>query len=149
MISLVLASALVLTSALTLHYYSQYVTAEKRYTDTLSSLNEVSYKVNILINYGNGTKRWYNMTTIPIGWSLFNATLRATGGRVEGTWYSFGVFVTSINGVKGTSSKSWLWFSWDKAKSRWNQGATGSESYILKQGDIVGWLLTSEWTATP
>lgn len=148
-VSLALASGLVLTSALAFYYYSQYVTAEKRYADTLSSLNEISYKVNILINYGNGTKRWYNQTTIPVGWSLFNATSRATRGNVEGISYPFGVFVTSINGVKATGTKFWLWFSWDKAKGKWHQGDTGAESYIMKQGDIVGWLITSDFTATP
>jgi hypothetical protein len=80
--------------------------AEQRYKDTLSSLNDISYKVNILIKYSNGTKTWHNQTIIPIGWSLFNATLKVTGGKVEGSWSSFGVFVTSINGVSGTGPKA-------------------------------------------
>lgn len=147
--SLVLASALVLTSALTVYYNAQYVAAEKRYTDTLSSLNDVSYKVNIMINYGNGTKTWYNQTIIPVGWSLFNATSKATGGGVEGTWYSFGVFVTSINGVGGTESLYWLWFTWDDVENKWVSGQTGADSYIMSHDETAAWLLTDDWTATP
>ena len=147
--TLVLASALVLTSALSFYYYAQYVGSEKRYTDTLSSLNDVSYRVNILIKHSNGTRNWYNQTLIPVGWSLFNATKKITGDRVEGTWSSFGVFVTSINGVKGIGPNYWLWYAWDGGEKKWIQGATGSESYILKQGETVAWLLTSDWMATP
>jgi len=147
--SLVAVSALVLTSALSFHYYAQYVAAEKRYTDTLSSLNDVSYKVNILVKYSNGTKSWYNQTIIPIGWSLFNATSKATGGKVEGSWSSFGVFVTSINGVKGVGPDYWLWFTWDASKKEWVSGPTGADSHIMKQGETVAWLLTADWTATP
>ena len=132
-VSLALISALVLTSGLTFYYYSRYVTAEKQYLDTLSSLNEVSYKVNILINYGNGTKRWYNQTTIPIGWSFLNATLKATEGKVEGTWYPFGVFVTSINGVRGTGQQFWLWFHWDKAKGKWLPCAEAGQAAVGPQ----------------
>lgn len=148
-ISLVLTSALVLTSGLTINYYGQYVDAEKNYLNTLSSLNDVSCKVNILIDYRNGTREWYNQTIIPVGTSVFNATSKAVGGKIEGQQYSFGVFVTSLNGVRAIGSNSWLWFNWDSAQNRWTLGASGPESYILKQGDAVGWLLTDDWAATP
>ncbi len=148
-ISLVLTSVLVLTSGLTIHYYGQYVDAEKNYRNTLSSLNDVSYKVNILIEYRNGTRAWYNQTIIPVGTSVLNTTSKVVGGKIEGQWYSFGVFVTSLNGVRAIGSNSWLWFNWDRAQNRWIQGASGPESYILKQGDTIGWLLTDDWTATP
>ena len=148
-LSLILASALVLTSALSFYYYSNYTMAEQRYKDTLSSLNDVSYKVNILIKYSNGTKTWHNQTIIPVGWSLFNTTLKVTGGKVEGSWSSFGVFVTSINGVSGTGPKYWLWFTWDEGNKGWTSGQTGADSYIMKPGDTIGWLLTDDWKATP
>ena len=148
-ISLVLISGLVLTSGLSFYYYAQYSATEKKYTDTLSSLNEISYKINILIKYSNGTKSWYNQTIIPIGWSLLNATQKATGDRVKGNLYPFGFFVTSINGVEGTGSYSWLWFMWDNSKKEWTSGTSGADSYIMKQADTVAWLLTNDWSATP
>lgn len=148
-ISLVLVSALVITSALSFFYYSNYVTTEEKYANTLLSLNGVSYKFNTLIDYNNGTKIWYNQTIIPIGWSLFNATLKTTGGKVEGSWSDFGVFVTSINEVQGNGPEYWLWFSWDEAENRWMSGQTGAESHILTQGETVAWLLTNDWAATP
>jgi hypothetical protein len=148
-ISLVLVSGLVLASSLAAYYYAQYRAADKRYVDTLSSLNDVSYSVNLLIEYSNGTKAWHNQTIIPVGWSLLNTTYKVTGGRVDGTRYSFGFLVTSINGVKAMGDISWLWYTWDTNQRIWVLGASGSESYSMKQGDVVAWLLTSDFSALP
>ena len=148
-ISLILVSGLVLASSLAAYYYAQYTFADKRYVDTLSSLNDISYRVNLLIDYGNGTKTWRNQTIIPVGWSLFNTTTKATGGRIEGTRFSFGFFITSINGVQGTGPSYWSWYMWDREQSKWVPGASGAESYTMKQGDVAAWLLTSDFNATP
>jgi hypothetical protein len=148
-ISLLLVSGLVLTSAVATYYYIRLTAAEKLYADTLSSLNDVSYRVNLLIEYGNGTKTWRNQTIIPVGWSLYNTTSKVTGGRIEGTWFSFGFFITSINGVQGTGPSYWSWYTWEREQSKWVPGASGAGSYIMKQGDVVAWLLTSDFSATP
>jgi hypothetical protein len=148
-LSLVLVSALVITSELSVHFYAQYVIAEEKYTNTLLSLKDVSYEVNLLINYNNGTKRWYNQTIVPIGYSLFNATIKITDGQVEGSWSDFGVFVTAINGVQGSGPEYWLWFRWDETENRWMSGATGPNSHIITQGETAAWLLTNDWAATP
>ncbi len=148
-LSLALVSALVITSALAVYYYSHYVTAEEKYANTLLSLHGVSYEVNLLIEYQNGTRVWHNQTLIPIGWPLYNATVKVTGGNVEGSWSDFGVFVTAINDEPGYGPEYWLWFTWDMTEERWVLGATGSERHILQQGETAAWLLTSDWTATP
>ena len=148
-ISLILVSGFVLASSLAAYYYAQYRAADKRYVDTLSSLNDVSYSVNLLIEYSNGTKAWHNQTIIPVGWSLLNTTHKVTGGRVDGTQYAFGFFVTSINGVQGTGPSYWSWYTWEKEQSKWVLGASGAESYTMKQGDVAAWLLTSDFNATP
>lgn len=148
-LSIFLASAVVITSSLAFSYYSNYVASEQRYKDTLSTLDGISYKVNIMIEYSKDSKTWYNQTVIPIGWSLFNATAKATGGKIEGQWYSWGVFVTSINSVSGTGPKYWLWFTWNNSKKEWVYSQSGADSYIMKQGEIVSWFLTDDFSATP
>jgi hypothetical protein len=147
-ISLVLLSALTYSCLISAYFYGQYLVAQSNYLNAISSLDEISYKVNMLVEYGS-TKTWYNETIIPVGCSLLNATSKATGEIVDGEMSSFGFFVKSVKGVYATYPSSWLWFSWDKAERRWIQGSSGSDSYLMKQGDVVGWLLTDDWTALP
>lgn len=77
LISICLLIVIVINTSLTVYYYQGYMNKEKQYNEIIAKLEEVSYTVNILIEY-NETKVWYNQTIIPIGWSLFNATLKVT-----------------------------------------------------------------------
>ena len=147
-ISLVLLSAFTFSSLISIYFYGQYLIAQRNYQDALSSLNEISYRVNILVEYGD-SKTWFNETIIPVGCSLLNATSRATGGEVSGEMFSFGFFVKSIKGVNATDSIFWLWFIWDSAEARWIQGSSSSDAYLMRQGDVVAWLLADDWTALP
>lgn len=151
MVSLLLLVAIAIDSSLTVYYYQGYVNKEKQYTDLTAKLKEVSYNVNILIKYDNGTKTWYNQTIIPIGWSLFNATLKITNGKVT-YLTSFGSpFITTINGVKGSGSYMWMWYSWNTASSSWKLGETGANAYVLNDRDVVAWYLvdTSNYPNVP
>lgn len=147
-ISLVLLCAFTYSCLISVYFYGQYLIAQENYQNTLSALDDISYKVNILVEYGD-TKTWYNETIVPVGCSLLNATSKATGGEVAGETLSFGFLVKSIGGVYATQSNSWLWFSWNKVEMRWTQGPSSSDAYLMKQGDVVAWLLTDSWTALP
>ena len=146
-LSLILSSALILTTTLTVYFYTSYREAEKRYANTLSTLSAVTYPVKILIKYDNGTKIWYNQTLIPIGWSLLQATNKTTEGKVVGEKFSFGMFVTSINGVPGKGPVYWIAYSWNGSK--WDLLNIGSDQFILKQGEIVAWYLTGDLNKMP
>lgn len=110
-VSLCLLIVTVINSSLILYYYEGYVNMTKQYTDITAKLRDVSYTVNILIKYQNGTKVWYNQTLVPIGWSLFNATLKVTNGKVEYSTAFGSPFVTAINGMKSSGLYAWMWYS--------------------------------------
>ena len=148
-IAIVLASAVVLTSASTFYYYTSWVSAEERWQTTLTSLQDLSYTVNVLIQSGDDQVVWHNQTRIPIGWSLYNTTKKVTDGNINGLWSEFGVFVTSINDVEGTGSTYWLWFTWDENAKQWLLGMTGVDTHIMRQDETVAWLFTDDWMATP
>ncbi|MCW4039232.1 MAG: hypothetical protein NWE83_00605 [Candidatus Bathyarchaeota archaeon] len=148
-ITLVLAAVVALTSATATYSYANWQLAEERYQTTLTSLQDLSYTVNVLIKSGADQMEWYNDTRIPIGWSFYNATDKITNGNVEGIWSEFGVFVTAINGVEGNGPQYWIWFTWDEATKQWTSGATGTDVHILRQNEIVAWYLTDDWMATP
>lgn len=118
---------------------------EKAYSELLE--RGITNRVSILIKYENGTKKWFNNTRVPVGWSLFNATVYVTSGRVNYQTFPFGIFVLGINGVDSHDSYYWIWYKWDVAKKEWVLGETGCDSYFLNDGDVLAWYLvdTSSW----
>ncbi|MEM2583904.1 MAG: hypothetical protein QXP99_00010, partial [Thermoproteota archaeon] len=120
---------------------------EKTYSELLKSVEGITNRVNILIKYENGTKTWFNNTRIPVGWSLFNATVYLTNGRVNYQSFPFGIFVLGINGVNSHDSYYWIWYRWNPVEKDWMLGETGCDSYFLKDGDVLAWYLvdTSNW----
>jgi len=131
-------------SIATAYYYGEYMKYENRYRETLKDLEALTMQVNMLINYGNGTQEWHNNTRVPLGFSLLNATL--TVAKVDYSFMEFEgklyAWVNAINGVEGSSSKFWLWYSWSTNASKWESGPVASNEYILHHGDTVAWFYT-------
>lgn len=101
----------------------------------------LAYGVRMLVDYGNGTSRWYNGSTIQPGWSGYVATLVLLDGNMQATWYpQFGEhFVTGVNGVNQTSSQSW--FVWEFAGGKWAPLETGSDQLQIVNGTTIAWTL--------
>ncbi|GEM_PF-355559 len=117
----------------------------------LCSIVGVKIIVHIAIDYGNGTRLWFNSTLINLGETLFNATLKVAD--VEYDVYPFGVFIKSINGVENNPSESlyWMWWYWDHEAGRWVLGPIGCDKYVLSNNSIVIWLYESvaSWPPKP
>lgn len=111
-----------------------------------SRLGSVSETVNVGVDFGNGTRFWYNDTYVPVGSSVFNATYVSTGGRVTSQVYSFGnvseLFVTGILGLSGSSSSYWLWYYFDNSTHQWAEAAVGADSFLAVQGGTYLWNYT-------
>lgn len=121
-----------------IYYYTQYADARK----TFEELEGLVMHANVMIDYGNGTLRWHN-ETIVAGSTAFDALL-ATTKKVEFKSYPVGVYVTSIDGVSEAvltekSGRSWLWYYWNAAASRWASANKAADMYILKPGDSTAW----------
>jgi hypothetical protein len=109
-------------------------------TATLSTqLDEVSITVDLLVDFGNGTKVWHNDTRVPIGYTLLNLTYSKLR-PVEYTVYPFGVFVNKIMGVPNQGTWYWLW--WEYGQKGWKMGETGADVVKLKDGGIYAWIYT-------
>ncbi|MBC7120637.1 MAG: DUF4430 domain-containing protein [Candidatus Methanosuratus sp.] len=106
-----------------------------------SVIDDVVIKVNLGIDYGNGTTVWNNDTYVPIGSDLLNATLKVA--QVNYTEYSSGILVNGINGVLENKSAStyWLYYVWSDVDLDWVEGYVGADQYILKNGESVKWVL--------
>lgn len=119
------------------YYYTQYIETRK----TFEELKSLIIPENVLIDYGNGTQNWHNETVIA-GSTAFDALLTATK-NVEYKIYPFGVYVTSINGIKvegtPTSGHAWLWYYWNITTSKWIDLQKAADAYILKSKDSIAW----------
>ncbi len=155
-ITLLLVISLIVVGTVASYIFYQYSILEARYALLLKEVEGLTYRVNILIDYGNGTRVWYNSTLVPIGWSLYNATLKIA--KVKATYFPQydAYFVDSINGVgenKPPEKASWYWmiWLWDKENLAWKLSEVSSDKYLLKKDDIVAWVFqdTSIWPPKP
>ncbi|MEM0226382.1 MAG: DUF4430 domain-containing protein [Thermofilaceae archaeon] len=143
----VLASALAAFAYMRAENLSSELTALRAaLTETESELRALRARVvlvNIAIDYGNGTVRWFNSTPLPTGSTVLKALL-AVASRVEYTYGAWGAYVTSIDGVAekilaANEGYSWLWYIYETGQRKWVLGPVAADQQVLKDGDTVMW----------
>ncbi|MFQ6134847.1 MAG: hypothetical protein ACE5KU_03410 [Nitrososphaerales archaeon] len=146
LLSLVLTGMLVVMGMTSLLLYSQLSATEEKYANTIESLDKLSYSIDLLMNYGNGTKIWRNNTRIPIGFNLYNVTVLITEGRMEATYYTQfqSHFINSIDGVGGAEDPdkiTWAWIAWhfNEASERWEAYDVSADMVFPRDGDKIAW----------
>ncbi|MBS7615247.1 hypothetical protein KEJ18_05925 [Candidatus Bathyarchaeota archaeon] len=140
--SLGLICVLIVSTYLTAQYYMEFVKYQQLYNETLKELQKFDKYifVNLLIDYGNGTKEWHNNTLIVRWADLLNATKMVAD--VDYITGEYGAFVTSINRVGGDPNTYWLWYTWNSTSLNWDFGPVASDAYVLREGEIVAWIYT-------
>ena len=138
--SLVLLCGLIASIYLSVYYYNESVRYQSLYREAIEKLHHLRTHmlINILIDYGNGTKIWYNETEVPIGSSLLDAT--GNVARVDYQLFQYGAFVTAINGRGGDPGYYWMWYFWNSTSRKWEMGPVAADAYILHHGDAVSWV---------
>jgi len=129
------------------YYYMEYDKYQRLSQDLKQKLGEVSIGVNIAIDYGNGTRAWFNETVLPIGATVFNATVKVANPEPDPQYGES--FITAINGVRQNQNDNiyWIWWIWDETQHKWTPGPIANNEYILSDGQNVIWYLenTSSW----
>ncbi len=109
------------------------------YTSLMKAIGGTPVKLDILIDYGNETQRWYNGSVFFANSTVFDALLSVTKdvNFETGTW---GTLVTAINRVENAietqtatqiTGWAWLWYYWGTEESRWEYGPEASDRYFL------------------
>jgi len=108
---------------------------------SFSGRRALVYAVNMLVDFGNGTRRWYNDTRILPGWNGYVASLVLLNGNVQAAWYpQYGEhLVTGIDGVPQTASTSW--FVWQFGHGGWTPSQTGADQLRINNGTVIAWTL--------
>jgi len=106
------------------------------------------YEVRMMVDFGNGTRRWYNDSSVQPGWSGYVATLVLLDGRLQAAWYPAGYFgpdtpgehfVSGVDGVSQTATESW--FVWQFGSGGWAQLPTGADGMEVVNGTTFAWTL--------
>lgn len=162
-----LAWAIFMTG-LFVYYFQELTFIRKRYADVLSAYNATleAYKrlveklnktiseyermilrVNILINYGNGTLRWHNATRVLAGSTAFEALEKVA--RVNSTTGAYGVFITGIDGISQNSTCFWVFAVYKRCEAEWGMSTkvgdwcfpgVSADQVVLKDGDTLAFL---------
>ena len=147
----VLLAALIASSSAAAFYYAQYgQEASEAARDTgmarsMMSRYGVVMTSNPLVDFGNGTRHWYNGTRIEPGWNLYTETLAATNGDVNATCCAYGShFVTGIGGVQGTAGGTKSWSAWTfNRTSSWQEANVGVDEIGVSNNSVYAWMFCS------
>jgi hypothetical protein len=99
-------------------------------------------QTNTLINYGNGTVRWYNETNIPATWNFYQLTLHLANGNVEAQCYGPPYnehYVTGINNVNDRSPFYWTVWIFCQNQNAWSTSPVGVDLIRLSDGQTLAW----------
>ncbi|MGQ9538046.1 MAG: PKD domain-containing protein [Candidatus Bathycorpusculaceae bacterium] len=94
-------------------------------------------RIDVLLDYGNGTLRWFENVEVSGLASVLKAT--ETVALVEYTLWGDDVFVDAINGVANSYPYYWMWWYWNFTESQWVLGPVACNKYFLTDGYIIAW----------
>lgn len=103
------------------------------------------YSADILINFGNGTRQWYNNTRVQPGWNVFTAMVVLTHGNLQAQWYPEYQehFVSGIDGL--SNSKATYWFLWTRNDTAsWQVAQVGPDALPVHNGSVFAWTYCAE-----
>ena len=108
---------------------------------SVSGRRALVYSAHLLVDFGNGTRRWFNDTSVDPGWNGYVASIVLLKGNVQATWYpQYGEhFVTGIDGISQTTSKSW--FFWEFNGTSWAASQNGADELQVNNGTSIAWTL--------
>ena len=112
------------------------------YLEQISSADgSTTGAVNTLINYGNGTLKWYNETRIPANWNFYNLTVYLTGGNVVASFNGLldEHYVTGINGKENSSPYFWTLWTFCEKQNAWTQAPVGADKIFLGNNSTLAW----------
>ena len=100
-----------------------------------------SINLDLIINFGNGTVLYFNQTSVPDGFSMYNSTQYIIGeDNIDSTYYSEfnAYFVNSIFDTANDSNHAWSAWKYEEC-CKWQVLDVGSNLYILKNKQTIAW----------
>jgi len=111
-----------------------------------NSGNQGTVAVNTLLNFGNGTSKWFNETKVPVSWNFYNLTLYMARGNVESEWYPeySEHFITGIDGISNSGAYYWGLWQYCTNDQAWLYSNVGADKIALSNNQTMGWYFESD-----
>jgi len=147
-LALGLIAALLVVAQVGAYYYLQrsyggaLSTSSAQCSSNNSSQGTSVVETNTLINYGNGTIRWYNETNIPSTWNFYQLTLHLANGNVEQQCYGAPYnehYVTGISNIRDQSPFYWTVWIFCQSQNAWTTSPVGADLIRLSNGETLAW----------
>ena len=139
----ILIFGILLLSVTATYYYSRYNQSEAEnatYAQQLRQLG-VKYVSNILFDFGNGTRTWFNNTKIQPGWNLYVATEVITDGHINATFYPewSSHLITAIYNIGNAGNNYWGIWTYTSTNSSWQMAQVGADELQVYNGSVFAW----------
>jgi hypothetical protein len=121
-VALVLACWALGASLATGYYWLQYNSLSQQ-------VSGLRITVNIGVDYGNGTRTYYNDTQAFTGESVLTVTKQVA--NVETATSSLGTYVSGINGLKAQGNYGWTYWPWNSTGRTWDFAPVGADAYLI------------------
>jgi len=103
------------------------------------------YAADIFIDFGNGTRHWYNNTQVQPGWNMYTSMVVLTHGNLQAQWYPEYQehFVSGFDGI--SNSKTMFWFLWTyNETASWQVAQVGADDLPVYNGSVFAWTYCAE-----
>jgi hypothetical protein len=103
------------------------------------------YAADILIDFGNGTRVWYNDTRVQPGWNMYVETVVLSHGDLQAQWYPDYQehLVTGIGGVTDSQTMDWFLWTYNETAS-WQTSQVGADQLPVYNGSVFAWTYCGE-----
>jgi hypothetical protein len=132
------------------YYYFEktYSLPSRDVCSTTNSLTNSSTHITVdtLINYGNGTSRWFNRTNVPSNWNFYTLTTVLADNNVEAQFYGPPTcehFVSGIDGVRNNGQSYWTLWVVCPNDNAWTVPAVGADLLSLTTYRAFSWYYQS------
>jgi len=105
------------------------------YNDLLGKMRTKTIRVNLAVNYGNGTTEWFNQTEARAGDTLLDIT--ASVATVNFTTTAGGATIEAINGRRNSGNYWWYWWMW--TSWGWIGGPVACDKYVVGDRETLYW----------
>jgi hypothetical protein len=106
--------------------------------------------VDTLLNYGNGTSIWHNLTDVPSDWNFYQLTTRIAQTEASSTTSVSGLhYVLGLDGVRSSGAYYWTLWTFCHKDTAWAASPVGADLLRLRDGDVLAWYYQASSSINP
>jgi len=118
-----------------------------QYDDLSQQTSGLRITVNIGVDYGNGTRTYYNDTQTWTGKTLLEVSKQVA--NVEAQAGVYGTEVTGINGVTKQGAYGWTYWTWNSTSQLWSIVWESVDAYKVANGETTLWYYQNGFNPPP